>query len=103
MPFSRGMEADIYVKLAGGATADSLREALAKQYANEPFVSILPKVLNEAWRAADCSCRSLPTTLRQSRRVRVRVVALQDDSSMYVAARVVVRGWVRVKHRDVTR
>ncbi len=64
MPFSRGMEADIYVKLAGGATADSLREALAEQYADEPFVSILPKVLNEAWRAADCSCRSLPTTLR---------------------------------------
>lgn len=44
MPFSRGMEADIYVKLAGGATADSLREALAARYADEPFVSVLPKV-----------------------------------------------------------
>ena len=44
MPFSRGMEADIYVKLAEGATADSLREKLAERYADEPFVCVLPKV-----------------------------------------------------------
>lgn len=44
MPFSRGMEADIYVKLTPGVTADQLREHLAKVYADETFVCVLPKV-----------------------------------------------------------
>ena len=44
MPFSRGMEADIYVKLASGATVDDLRQKLAERYADEPFISVLPKV-----------------------------------------------------------
>ena len=44
MPFSRGMESDIYVKLAPGVTADQLREHLAKVYADETFVCVLPKV-----------------------------------------------------------
>ncbi len=43
------MESDIYVKLAEGATVDSLREKLAERYADEPFVCVLPKVC--------CSCR----------------------------------------------
>ncbi len=38
------MESDIYVKLAEGATVDSLREKLAERYADEPFVCVLPKV-----------------------------------------------------------
>lgn len=46
MPFSRGMESDIYVKLAPGVTADDLREHLAKVYAEETFVVVLPKVSN---------------------------------------------------------
>ena len=44
MPFSRGMESDIYVKLAPGVTADDLREHLAAVYAEETFVHVLPKV-----------------------------------------------------------
>ena len=38
------MESDIYVKLANGASADDLREHLAKVYADETFVCVLPKV-----------------------------------------------------------
>ena len=44
MPFSRGMESDIYVKLAPGVTADDLRGHLARVYAEETFVRVLPKV-----------------------------------------------------------
>lgn len=43
MPMSRGMLSTIYVKLAGGATAEDLRAVLEKRYANEPFVRLLPK------------------------------------------------------------
>lgn len=42
VPLSRGILSTIYVKLADGATADSLRECLATTYAAEPFVHVLP-------------------------------------------------------------
>ncbi len=42
MPMSRGILASIYVRLAGGAGAETLREALAARYAGEPFVRVLP-------------------------------------------------------------
>ncbi|HEY4134731.1 MAG TPA: N-acetyl-gamma-glutamyl-phosphate reductase [Alphaproteobacteria bacterium] len=42
MPMSRGILSSIYVKLAKGATADDLRAALAKRYAAEPFVHVMP-------------------------------------------------------------
>lgn len=42
MPMSRGILSSIYVRLAGGATADDLRATLAKRYAGEPFVRVLP-------------------------------------------------------------
>jgi N-acetyl-gamma-glutamyl-phosphate reductase len=42
MPMSRGILETIYVKMAPGKTADHLRETLAEQYANEPFVHVLP-------------------------------------------------------------
>ena len=41
MPMSRGILSSIYVKLANGASADDLRAALAKRYAEEPFVRVL--------------------------------------------------------------
>ncbi len=47
MPFSRGMESDIYVKMAPGVTVDQLRECLAKKYAEETFVCVLPEVRTE--------------------------------------------------------
>jgi N-acetyl-gamma-glutamyl-phosphate reductase len=43
MPMSRGILSTIYVKLANGATANDLRATLAKQYAAEPFVKVLPE------------------------------------------------------------
>lgn len=43
MPMNRGMLASIYVRLQGGATADDLRAAMLKRYAEEPFVQILPQ------------------------------------------------------------
>jgi N-acetyl-gamma-glutamyl-phosphate reductase len=41
MPMNRGILASIYVKLAKGASADDLHAALAKRYADEPFVHVL--------------------------------------------------------------
>jgi N-acetyl-gamma-glutamyl-phosphate reductase len=43
MPINRGIEETIYVKLYNGATADDLRATLAKRYADEPFVTVVPK------------------------------------------------------------
>lgn len=42
MPMSRGILETIYVKMAPGKTADDLRDALIAQYADEPFVHVLP-------------------------------------------------------------
>ena len=42
VPMSRGILSSIYVRLAGGATADSLRETLARRYAGEAFLRVLP-------------------------------------------------------------
>jgi len=43
IPINRGMESTIYVKLAGKASAEDLRASLAKKYADEPFVQIMPQ------------------------------------------------------------
>jgi len=43
MPMNRGIEETIYVKLHNGATAEDLRATLAKRYADEPFVRVVPK------------------------------------------------------------
>ncbi len=43
MPINRGIEESIYVRLHNGATADDLRATLAKRYAGEPFVRVVPK------------------------------------------------------------
>ena len=40
IPMSRGELCTCYVRLAGGATVDGLRDALAARYADEPFVHI---------------------------------------------------------------
>ncbi len=42
MPMSRGILSTMYVKLANGAAADALRQELAKRYAGEAFVRVLP-------------------------------------------------------------
>jgi N-acetyl-gamma-glutamyl-phosphate reductase len=43
MPMNRGILSTIYVRLAGGASADDLRATLATRYAEEPFVRVVPK------------------------------------------------------------
>jgi N-acetyl-gamma-glutamyl-phosphate reductase len=43
IPMARGELCTSYVKLAGGATPDDLRNALEKAYANEPFVHVAKK------------------------------------------------------------
>ncbi|KAK2075631.1 hypothetical protein QBZ16_001739 [Prototheca wickerhamii] len=43
MPMTRGMESDCYVRLAEGIDADDLRAELARRYADEPFVHVLPE------------------------------------------------------------
>ena len=43
MPMNRGILATIYVRLAGGASAEDLRIALAARYDPEPFVHVLPQ------------------------------------------------------------
>jgi N-acetyl-gamma-glutamyl-phosphate reductase len=43
MPMNRGILSTIYVRLAGGATAEDLRATLAKRYEGEPFVRLAPK------------------------------------------------------------
>ncbi len=42
MPMNRGILATIYVRCAGGATIDAMREVLARAYEDEPFVTLLP-------------------------------------------------------------
>ena len=42
VPMSRGILSSIYVRLAGGATADALRETLVQRYAGETFLRVLP-------------------------------------------------------------
>lgn len=42
MPMNRGILATIYVRLAGGAGAEGLRDTLAAHYAGAAFVQVLP-------------------------------------------------------------
>jgi N-acetyl-gamma-glutamyl-phosphate reductase len=50
MPMSRGILATIYVKLRGRHKAADLRALLAKRYAGEPFVRVLPEGVAPATR-----------------------------------------------------
>eukprot|EP01025_Chloroclados_australasicus_P020051 TRINITY_DN21081_c2_g1_i1.p1 TRINITY_DN21081_c2_g1~~TRINITY_DN21081_c2_g1_i1.p1 ORF type:complete len:268 (+),score=19.00 TRINITY_DN21081_c2_g1_i1:96-806(+) len=43
IPMNRGMQSTMYVQLAEGQSADTLRDALSKYYADEYFVRVLPK------------------------------------------------------------
>ena len=42
VPMNRGILSTIYVRLAGGATHEDLRETLARRYEKEPFVRLIP-------------------------------------------------------------
>ena len=43
MPMNRGILSTIYVRLARGRDAESLRRVLAERYGGEPFVRVLPE------------------------------------------------------------
>jgi N-acetyl-gamma-glutamyl-phosphate reductase len=43
IPINRGMESTIYVQLAAKASVEDLRASLAKKYADEPFVQVMPQ------------------------------------------------------------
>ncbi|MFO0995089.1 MAG: N-acetyl-gamma-glutamyl-phosphate reductase [Alphaproteobacteria bacterium] len=50
MPMNRGILSSIYVRMAKGATAKDLRATLAKRYAREPFVRVVPEGVSPATR-----------------------------------------------------
>lgn len=50
VPMNRGILACVYVRLAGGASADDLRATLDRAYAEEYFVRVLPKGVTPATR-----------------------------------------------------
>ncbi len=43
MPFSRGMQSTIYVKLEEGVSVDDLRTTLTSHFEPEPFVHVMPQ------------------------------------------------------------
>ena len=50
VPMNRGILATIYVRMAAGASAGKLRDALATRYDAEPFVSVVPEGIAPATR-----------------------------------------------------
>lgn len=50
MPMNRGILASCYVRMTDGAGADDLRAHLAKRYADEPFVHVVPEGVSPATR-----------------------------------------------------
>ncbi len=50
LPMNRGILSTLYVTLEGGATADDLRAELARRFAGEPFVRVVPPEVSPATR-----------------------------------------------------
>ena len=50
VPMNRGILATIYVRMADGVSVSDLRAVLVRQYADEPFVHVLPEGGNPATR-----------------------------------------------------
>jgi len=79
MPMNRGIEETIYVKLHNGATADDLRTTLAKRYAGEPFVRVVPKGVTPATRHVRGSNHSLIGVFADRIPGRAILVSVQDN------------------------
>jgi len=79
MPMNRGIEETIYVKLHNGATADDLRTTLAKRYADEPFVRVVPKGVVPATRHVRGSNHSLIGVFADRIPGRAILVSVQDN------------------------
>jgi N-acetyl-gamma-glutamyl-phosphate reductase len=79
MPINRGIEETIYVKLVNGATADDLRATLARRYAGEPFVRVVPKGVTPATRHVRGSNHSLIGVFPDRLPGRAILVSVQDN------------------------
>jgi len=79
MPMSRGILSSIYVRLADGASADDLRETLAKRYAEEAFVRVLPAGQSAATRHVRGSNHCLIGVFADRVRGRAILVSVIDN------------------------
>jgi len=79
MPMSRGILSSIYVRLADGASADDLRETLAKRYAEEAFVRVLPAGQSPATRHVRGSNHCLIGVFADRVRGRAILVSVIDN------------------------
>ena len=79
MPMSRGILSSIYVRLADGASADDLRETLAKRYAGEAFVRVLPAGQSPATRHVRGSNHCLIGVFADRMRGRAILVSVIDN------------------------
>ena len=79
MPMSRGILSSIYVRLADGASADDLRETLAKRYADEAFVRVLPAGQSPATRHVRGSNHCLIGVFADRVRGRAILVSVIDN------------------------
>jgi N-acetyl-gamma-glutamyl-phosphate reductase len=79
MPMSRGILSSIYVRLADGASADDLRETLAKRYAGEAFVRVLPAGQSPATRHVRGSNHCLIGVFADRVRGRAILVSVIDN------------------------
>lgn len=79
MPMSRGILSTIYVRLAGGATADDLRATLQARYAEEPFVRVVPASVTPATRHVRGSNHCLIGVFADRVKGRAMVMAAIDN------------------------
>ena len=101
MPMSRGILSSIYVRLADGASADDLRETLAKRYADEAFVRVLPAGQSPATRHVRGSNHCLIGVFADRVRGRAILVSVIDNlvkgaSGQAVQNMNLMAGWAEI-------
>ena len=79
MPMNRGILATIYVRLAGAASADDLRETLSRQYEGEAFVGVVAESVSPATRHVRGSNRCLIGVFADRVKGRAIIVAVLDN------------------------
>lgn len=79
VPMNRGMLATTYVKLTEGATVDGLRDTLAKRYADERFVTVLPAGITPDTRHVRASNNVLISVFPDRRANRAILVSVIDN------------------------
>jgi N-acetyl-gamma-glutamyl-phosphate reductase len=98
MPMSRGILSTIYVRLANGSNAEGLRQELAKRYAGEAFVRMLPPGQAPATRHVRGSNHCLMNVFADRVRGRAILVSVIDNlvkgaSGQAVQNMNVMAGW----------